>query len=557
MSIHVLDEANRCLHCKAPQCQKGCPIHTPIPQIIAMLQEGRLDEAGRTLFENNPLTTVCSLVCNHENQCEGHCVLGKKGAPVHFSAIENYISSTYSTKMVKGPAPSNGMRVAIVGSGPAGLTIAVILARYGYQVTIFEGKDKIGGVLRYGIPDFRLPKTVLDDFEDRHLIRKGIRVRPNTTIGSAIGIDDLFRDGYRAIFIGTGVWQPRALHIKGETLGHVHFAINYLNNPDSFRLGERVIVIGAGNAAMDVARTALRKGVRQLTCFSRTLEVAASQHEFSYATLEGVNFEYCKAPVEITDEGVIFVDVREDENGEFIEAPGTEKLYPADSVIVSISQGPRNRIVSTTKGIDTDRRGLLVTDEEGHTTRPGVFASGDVVLGAKTVVQAVAYSKRVAEAMHSYMQGIPAQGDDVAPLRGPDTRLMDLKGRTMLPGFYDCHSHYMRAGMYNALYLDAFAAPIGGLKTLAELAGRIRAGAEKTPKGEWLLCAGYDDTGLAEKRHFSLAELDALVPEHPLFQRHISGHSALCNSLARRRRASARTRRTRRAGCSGGGRTGP
>lgn len=329
MSIHVLDEANRCLHCKAPQCQKGCPIHTPIPQIITMLQEGRLDEAGRTLFENNPLTTVCSLVCNHENQCEGHCVLGKKGAPVHFSAIENYISSTYSTKMVKGPAPSNGMRVAIVGSGPAGLTIAVILARYGYQVTIFEGKDKIGGVLRYGIPDFRLPKTVLDDFEDRHLIRKGIRVRPNTTIGSAIGIDDLFRDGYRAIFIGTGVWQPRALHIKGETLGHVHFAINYLNNPDSFRLGERVIVIGAGNAAMDVARTALRKGVRQLTCFSRTPEVAASQHEFSYATLEGVNFEYCKAPVEITDEGVIFVDVREDENGEFIEAPGTEKLYPA------------------------------------------------------------------------------------------------------------------------------------------------------------------------------------------------------------------------------------
>ncbi len=195
----------------------------------------------------------------------------------------------------------------------------------------------------------------------------------------------------------------------------MHFAIIDLYNPDCLRLGERVIVIGAGNAAMDVARTALRKGVRQLTCFSRTPEVAASQHEFSYATLEGVNFEYCKAPVEITDEGVIFVDVREDENGEFIEAPGTEKLYPADSVIVSISQGPRNRIVSTTKGIDTDRRGLLVTDEEGHTTRPGVFASGDVVLGAKTVVQAVAYSKRVAEAMHSYMQGIPAQGRAAGP----------------------------------------------------------------------------------------------------------------------------------------------
>ena len=272
-----------------------------------------------------------------------------------------------------------------------------------------------GGVLIYGIPAFRLPKTVLDDFEYRHLRLKGIKVRPNTDVGKALKIEDLFRDGYKAIFIGTGVWRPNTLHIKGESLGNVHYAINYLQNPDVYHLGNRVIVIGAGNAAMDVARTALRKGVRQLTCFSRTPEVAASQHEFSYATLEGVNFEYCKAPVEITDEGVIFVDVREDENGEFIEAPGTEKLYPADSVIVSISQGPRNRIVSTTKGIDTDRRGLLVTDEEGHTTRPGVFASGDVVLGAKTVVQAVAYSKRVAEAMHSYMQGIPAQGRAAGP----------------------------------------------------------------------------------------------------------------------------------------------
>ena len=165
MAIHVLDEAKRCLNCKVPQCQKGCPIHTPIPQVIQLMLNGQLDKAGRMLFENNPLTTVCSLVCNHENQCEGHCVLGKKGAPVHFSTIENYISSTYSSKMVKGPAEPNGMRVAIIGSGPAGLTIAVLLARKGYQVTIFESKDKIGGVLRYGIPEFRLPKSVLDDFE--------------------------------------------------------------------------------------------------------------------------------------------------------------------------------------------------------------------------------------------------------------------------------------------------------------------------------------------------------------------------------------------------------
>lgn len=407
MALHVMDEANRCLNCKVPQCQKGCPINTPIPKVIELLKEKKLDEAGWMLFENNPLTTVCSLVCNHENQCEGHCVLGKKGAPVHFSTIENYISTTYANKMSAGPKTSNGMRVAIVGSGPAGITIAIILARYGYDVTIFEGKDQIGGVLRYGIPEFRLPKTVLDDIKYRHLDLKGIKFRPNVNIGGAIGIDDLFRDGYKSIFIGTGTWKPNALHIKGETLGHVHFGINYLNNPDSYHLGERVIVIGAGNAAMDVARTAIRKGVRYLTCYSLSKKVAASNHEFSYAQLEGVEFEYNKAPVEITDDGVIFKDIIENEDGSFTDVPGSEKLHPADSIIISISQGPQNRIVSTTQGLSANQRGLLVADETGHTTRTGVFASGDVVNGARTVVEAVAHSKVVAESMHQYMQSLP------------------------------------------------------------------------------------------------------------------------------------------------------
>ena len=386
MAIHVLEEAQRCLNCKVPQCQKGCPIHTPIPKVIRMMLDGKLDEAGWTLFENNPLTTVCSLVCNHENQCEGHCVLGRKGAPVHFSTIENYISSTYSNKMVKGPAKSNGIRVAIVGSGPAGLTIAVILARKGYQVTIFEGKDKIGGVLRYGIPAFRLPKSVLDDFEYHHLVLKDIKVRPNTTIGGAITIEDLFRDGYKAIFLGTGVWQPNTLHIKGETLGNVHFGINYLNNPDSYRLGERINVIGAGNAAMDVARTAVRKGVRQVTCFSLTKKVAASKHEFDYAVLEGVEFVYNKRPVEIVDEGVIMEDVIEQEDGSLEAVPDSAKLYPADSTIISISQGPKSVLVKSTEGLKANPRGLLIADEYGRTTRPGIFASGDVVAGARTVV---------------------------------------------------------------------------------------------------------------------------------------------------------------------------
>ncbi len=409
MALHVMDEANRCLQCKVPQCQKGCPINTDIPTVIRLLKENKLNEAGRLLFTNNPLTTVCSLVCNHENQCEGHCVLGKKGAPVHFSVIENYISTTYANQMTKGPAPSNGMRVAIIGSGPAGITIAIILARYGYQVTIFEGKDKIGGVLRYGIPEFRLPNSILDDIEYRHLELKGIKVRPNTTIGSAITIEDLFRDGYKAIFVGTGVWKPNTLHIKGETFGHVHFGINYLTNPDSYRLGERVIVIGAGNAAMDVARTAIRKGTRYLTCFSITEKVAASEHEFSYAQLEGVHFEYCKRPIEITDEGVIFVDVVQNEDGSFTDVEGSEELYEADSVIISISQGPQSRLVNTTDGLKANKRGLLDADETGHTSRPGIFASGDVVKGARTVVEAVAYSKIVAESMHQYMQSLPKE----------------------------------------------------------------------------------------------------------------------------------------------------
>ena len=406
MALHVMDEANRCLGCKVPQCQKGCPISTPIPEVIKLLKANKLDEAGKMLFENNPLTTVCSLVCNHENQCVGHCVLGRKGAPVHFSTIESYISTTYANKMTQGPAPSNGMRAAIIGSGPAGLTIAVILARYGYDVTIFEGKDKVGGVLRYGIPEFRLPKSVLDDFKYRHLDLKGIKFRPNTHIGGAIGIDDLFRDGYKAIFVGTGVWKPNALHIKGETLGNVHFGINYLNNPDSYQLGKRVIVIGAGNAAMDVARTAIRKGVQELTCFSITKQVAASKHEFSYAQLEGVQFEYNMAPVEIKDDGVIFKDVIENEDGTFTDVPDSTHFFPADSVIISISQGPQNRIVNTTQGLAADKRGLLVADETGHTTRPGIFASGDVVNGARTVVEAVAHSKIVAESMHQYMQSL-------------------------------------------------------------------------------------------------------------------------------------------------------
>ena len=406
MALHILDEANRCLECKNPTCIKGCPINTPIPEVIKLLKSDRLDEAGRLLFFNNPLTTICSLICNHEKQCEGHCILAKKGNPVHFSAIESYISSAYAPKMTKGPAESNGKKVAIVGSGPAGLTISIILARYGYQVTIFESKDKIGGILRYGIPEFRLPKKTLDDLQHRHIELKGIKIRPNIRIGDAIGIEDLFRDGYKAVFIGTGVWKANTLHIKGETLGNVHFAINYLTNPDVYKLGENVTIIGAGNTAIDVARTVIRNGSRKVTCFSIDDTVAASNYEYKYAKLEGVQFEYNRKPLEISENGVLFSKVKKDENGNYVQIKGSEDFYPSDSVIIAVSQGPRNVIVSSTTGLNVNERGLLVADEQGKTSRQGVFASGDVVNGARTVVEAVAHSKIVAESMHQYMQAL-------------------------------------------------------------------------------------------------------------------------------------------------------
>ena len=224
MAIHVVNEARRCLHCKKPMCREGCPISTNIPEAIELFRTGHKEEAGEMLYENNPLSVICSLVCDHEKQCEGHCVLGRKGAPVHFSSIENYISDAYLDHLEPEMEPKKGQRVAIIGSGPAGITISVLLARRGYDVTIFESREKIGGVLRYGIPEFRLPKSILDRYQ-KQLIKLGIKIRPNTAIGRTLTVDDLQRDGYEAIFIGTGVWKPKAMGIPGESLGHVNYAI--------------------------------------------------------------------------------------------------------------------------------------------------------------------------------------------------------------------------------------------------------------------------------------------------------------------------------------------
>jgi len=346
-------------------------------------------------------------------------VRGIKGSPVHFSVIESYISTTFANKMVKGPARPNGMKAAVVGSGPAGLTIAVLLARWGYDVTIFETKNRIGGMMRYGIPNFRLPDSVLDDFQYRHLELKGIKVRPNTTIGKTITVDDLFRDGHKAVFIGAGLWKANAMGVKGESLGNVAFGIDYLANPKGFKsLGDDIAVIGVGNSAMGCARTAIRNGARHVTCYARCDEagVTASQYEVSYAKLEGVDFQFCKQPVEIRENGVIFRDTVKTEDGAWSAVEGSEKLYPHTGVIVSVSQGSSYEVDTGADGACTMSRsakGLLSVDETGATTRPGVFAGGDAAAGVRTVVEAVAGAKRVAEAMDAYMKALdPSEPDD-------------------------------------------------------------------------------------------------------------------------------------------------
>ncbi|MBS5986287.1 MAG: NAD(P)-dependent oxidoreductase [Clostridium sp.] len=402
-----LDEANRCLSCKNPRCKQHCPISTPIPEVIGLYKEGKLKEAGEVLFKNNPLSLVCSIVCPHEDQCRGYCIKGIKDEPVRFHDIETEISTKYLEEMEIKNTPKTKDRVAIVGGGPAGITIAFILSQKGYKVTLFDAHEKIGGVLRYGIPEYRLPNKMIDKIEER-LLDSGVVIRPNTLIGPVITIDKLFSDGYKAIFIGTGVWNPKTLNIKGETLGNVHYAIDYLKSPNVYRLGKRVAVIGAGNVAMDAARVAKRNGADEVYILYRKGEedMPATGDEIREAKEDDIKFKHFVAPLEITEEGVKLVRTEnikgEDGRVQTKILEDEEEFFECDSTIIAVSQAPKNNIVSHTERLETNKWGLLVTDEQGHTTRDGVFGSGDVVTGAKTVVEAVANAKIVANAIEEY-----------------------------------------------------------------------------------------------------------------------------------------------------------
>ncbi len=402
MAVHVINEARRCLQCKKPLCRlKGCPAQTNIPEMIRLFLAGKSREAGAMLFANNPMSVVCSLVCDHEAQCEGHCIQGRKGSPVQISSIEHYISDAYLDWAVLEREPAKHQQIAVIGSGPAGITVAVRLAQRGYDITIFECKDKIGGMMRYGIPEFRLPKSILERYQTK-LQALGIRIRPNTTIGEALHLDDLFADGFDAVFIGSGAWKARRLNVRGESLGNVAYAVDYLQNPEVYELGDRVAVIGGGNSAMDVPRTAVRMGSQHVTIYCRGQKARASQREIDYALADGVDFEYGLGVAELTPDGPLFRERTFDAEGNVVEE-GEPALYPADTTIIAASQTTKSKIVNTTTGLALNDKGLIAVHGNGETSREGVFSGGDVVLGPWNVIQTVKNSKLVAEAMDRYL----------------------------------------------------------------------------------------------------------------------------------------------------------
>lgn len=405
----LINKANQCLLCKNPRCKQNCPINTEIPTIISLYKDGNIKKAGEILFNSNPLSAICSIVCPHENQCLGNCIKGIKGEPVEFYKIEKEISTEFLKNGKLTQTNKNDKKIAVVGSGPAGLTVSVELIKKGYDVTVFEKNEELGGILRYGIPEFRLPRSIIDNLINL-LKEAGVKFKLNTSIGQIITIDKLFEDGYDAIFIGTGVWNPKRLNIKGETLGNSYYAIDYLRSPKKYDLGEKVVVIGAGNVAMDAARSVKYYGAKEVyVAYRRDFsDMTATKAEIEGALEEGVEFLTYKAPVEICKNGVVFIDTKkisnEDGKSSITNIENSKNLFECDSILIAVSQIPRNTIISNNKSVKADDKGLIIIDVEGCTSREGVFSSGDVTHGPKTVIEAVVASKNVADSIDKYLQ---------------------------------------------------------------------------------------------------------------------------------------------------------
>lgn len=425
-------EAIRCLQCKTAPCRKGCPVDVNIPAFIKYIREGQFNEAITEIKTKNSLPAVCGRVCPQEDQCEKHCVLGKKGEPVGIGRLERFAADYNQHRPIQGAVLKAGEplgKVAIIGAGPASLTAAGDLARLGYRVSVFEALHAPGGVLIYGIPEFRLPKEIVRN-EIESLKRMGVDIIVNAVIGKTFTVDELLsEEGYDAVFIGTGAGLPHFLGIPGENLNGVYSANEFLTRVNLMKayqfpkagtpvhVGDKVAVVGAGNVAMDAARTALRLGAHSVSIVYRRSEeeMPARHEELEHAKEEGVEFRVLTNPIRIlgTDTGwVTGMECSKMELGEAdasgrrkpVPVPDSKFILEADTVIMAIGQGPNPLVQQTTPGLSVDKRGNIVADENGKTTKEGIFAGGDIVTGAATVILAMGAGKKAADSIHQYIQ---------------------------------------------------------------------------------------------------------------------------------------------------------
>jgi glutamate synthase (NADPH/NADH) small chain len=428
----AMEEAKRCIQCKNPKCVVNCPVNINIPKFVKEVSEGNIERAYEIILEQNSLPAICGRVCPQETQCEGACVRGVKGEPVGIGRLERFVADYMREKnLVKIEEVKNkkNKKVAVIGSGPAGLSCAYDLAKYGYDVTIFEALHKEGGVLSYGIPEFRLPKDIVK-YEIENIKKLGVKIEKNVIVGKSYTIDDLKEDGYEAIFIGSGAGLPKFMRIKGENLNGVYSANEFLTRVNLMKAykedshtpvykGEKVAVIGGGNVAMDAARTALRLGSKKVYIIYRRSEkeLPARLEEVHHAKEEGIDFKLLTNPIEIVGEnnwvkGIKCVKMElgePDESGRRrpIEIKGSEHIIEVDSVIMAIGQTPNPLIKETTTGIDTHSWGGIVVNEDTlETTREGVYAGGDAVIGAATVILAMGAGKKAAKAIDEKLSKI-------------------------------------------------------------------------------------------------------------------------------------------------------
>ena len=430
----AVDEAQRCLNCKVPRCMTGCPVNIDIPQFIHAVSEKKFDEALSIIKQKSNLPAICGRVCPQENQCEKVCVLGIKGEPVAIGRLERFVADharAAGKDVVKfADVPKKGIKVAVVGGGPSCLTCAGDLAKMGYDVTLFEALHKAGGVLMYGIPEFRLPKDIVQH-EIQQLVSLGVHIMTDVVIGRTFTLHELFNEeGFKAIYVGTGAGLPHFLHIPGENLNAVYSANEFLtrvNLMGAFKfpkvatpvyVGKNVAVVGAGNVAMDAARTAKRLGAENVYVVYRRseAEMPARKEEIIHAKEEGVELHMLNNPIEIigTEEGwvkgikCIRTKLGEpDASGRRspVEIPGSEHVFDVNMVVIAIGQGPNPLLRSTTPDLVTNKKGLITVNEKEGTSIPGVFAGGDIVTGAATVISAMGAGKKAAVEIDNYING--------------------------------------------------------------------------------------------------------------------------------------------------------